>query len=212
MVIDMHAPGVEVRPLRHDHRQLGLQRGVLQRRLRPRRRRGRAPRTTAGRWPAPPWATSASRSVAGRPASLPGMDLFDLLRRHGDRVPGAAARVGGIVTMDHALKVLNLRRAQRAVIGVGPGPEGNVTKLVLAEHGHRRAAAAGRPGRERCRLPRGRRRVRRPVPAGHPGHVDRRRDVGDHAQSDRRAHPRAAPGTHSTSSPRHGGVGGRANP
>ena len=37
------------------------------------------------------------------------------------------------------MKVLNLRRAQRAVIGAGPGPEGNVTKLVLAEHGHDRA-------------------------------------------------------------------------
>ena len=35
--------------------------------------------------------------------------------------------------------MLNLRRAQRAVIGAGPGPEGNVTKLVLAEHGHDRA-------------------------------------------------------------------------
>jgi alkylation response protein AidB-like acyl-CoA dehydrogenase len=35
--------------------------------------------------------------------------------------------------------VLNQRRAQRAVIGSGPGPEGNVTKLVLAEHGHARA-------------------------------------------------------------------------
>jgi alkylation response protein AidB-like acyl-CoA dehydrogenase len=32
--------------------------------------------------------------------------------------------------------VLNLRTAQRAVIGAGPGPEGNVTKLVLAEIGH----------------------------------------------------------------------------
>jgi alkylation response protein AidB-like acyl-CoA dehydrogenase len=81
-------------------------------------------------------------SIGGGTAGslLPGMDLFDLLRRHGDQVPGAAARVGGIVAMDHALKVLNLRRAQRAVIGSGPGPEGNVTKLVLAEHGHRRAA------------------------------------------------------------------------
>jgi alkylation response protein AidB-like acyl-CoA dehydrogenase len=39
------------------------------------------------------------------------------------------------LTTDHALKVLNLRRAQRAVLGSGPGPEGNVTKLVSGEHG-----------------------------------------------------------------------------
>jgi alkylation response protein AidB-like acyl-CoA dehydrogenase len=43
------------------------------------------------------------------------------------------------LTKDHTLKVLNLRRAQRAVLNAGPGPEGNVTKLVLAEHGHDRA-------------------------------------------------------------------------
>ena len=41
MVIDMHADGVEVRPLQDDDRQLGVQRGVLQRRVRARRRRGR---------------------------------------------------------------------------------------------------------------------------------------------------------------------------
>ena len=41
MAIDMHADGVEVRPAQDDHRQLGVQRGVLQRRLRARRRRRR---------------------------------------------------------------------------------------------------------------------------------------------------------------------------
>jgi len=71
---------------------------------------------------------------------FPGLDIFDLLRRHGDRVPGATARVGAALTKDHALKVLNIRRAQRAVIGSGPGPEGNVTKLVLAESGQERSS------------------------------------------------------------------------
>ncbi len=41
MVIDMHAEGVEVRPLQMVDRPVGVQRGLLQRRLRPRRRRGR---------------------------------------------------------------------------------------------------------------------------------------------------------------------------
>ena len=36
--------------------------------------------------------------------------------------------------------VLNLRSAYRAVAGGGPGPEGNVTKLVLSEIGHEAAA------------------------------------------------------------------------
>ncbi|HUC05572.1 MAG TPA: acyl-CoA dehydrogenase family protein, partial [Acidimicrobiales bacterium] len=60
--------------------------------------------------------------------------------RHGAQVPAASARVGALLTKDHALKVLNLRRAQRAVEGSGPGPEGNVTKLVLSEIGHEAAA------------------------------------------------------------------------
>ena len=41
MVIDMHAEGVEVRPLKMTERRVGVQRGLLQRRVRPRRRRGR---------------------------------------------------------------------------------------------------------------------------------------------------------------------------
>ena len=123
MVIDMHAPGVEVRPAAHDHRAIRTSTRCSSTTSSSPTTTWWAPRTTAGRWPDPPWAMSASRSVAATAGSfLPGMDLFDLLRRHGDRVPGATARVGGIVTMDHALKVLNLRRAQRAVDRVGPRP------------------------------------------------------------------------------------------
>ena len=33
-----------------------------------------------------------------------------------------------------------MRSAHRAVVGGGPGPEGNVTKLVLSEIGHEAAA------------------------------------------------------------------------
>jgi 3-oxochol-4-en-24-oyl-CoA dehydrogenase len=33
-----------------------------------------------------------------------------------------------------------MRTAHRAVLGGGPGPEGNVTKLVLSEIGHEAAA------------------------------------------------------------------------
>ena len=36
--------------------------------------------------------------------------------------------------------LLNLRSANRAIAGGGPGPEGNVTKLVMSELGHEAAA------------------------------------------------------------------------
>ena len=34
------------------------------------------------------------------------------------------------------MSLMNLRSANRAVAGGGPGPEGNITKLVLSENGH----------------------------------------------------------------------------
>jgi alkylation response protein AidB-like acyl-CoA dehydrogenase len=60
--------------------------------------------------------------------------LVELARQNGDRLAGAEVRVGCYLADDHALRLLNLRRAARSVEGAGPGPEGNVTKLKLAEH------------------------------------------------------------------------------
>ena len=37
----------------------------------------------------------------------------------------------------HTLRLLNLRRVTRAIAGAEPGPEGNVTKLLLAEQSQR---------------------------------------------------------------------------
>jgi 3-oxochol-4-en-24-oyl-CoA dehydrogenase len=138
MVIDMHAKGVEVRPLRQitgnsDFNEVFFNDVFV-------------PDDDVVGTPDDGWTVARSTlgnervSIGGGTGGIfPTMDLLDLLKRHGDRVPNAAARVGAILTKDHALKVLNLRRAQRAVLGSGPGPEGNVTKLVLAEHGHDRA-------------------------------------------------------------------------
>ncbi|MDV7136428.1 acyl-CoA dehydrogenase [Williamsia muralis] len=46
-------------------------------------------------------------------------------------------RVGELIAEAHTLRLLNVRQAARAVIGAGPGPEANVTKLVKAEHSQR---------------------------------------------------------------------------
>jgi hypothetical protein len=139
MVIDMHAPGVEVRPLRQvtghadfneifftdvfvpDEDVVGVQNGGWT-----------VARSTLG---------NERVSIGGSSGGLiQGMDLLGLAERSAERVPGAVARIGAILTKEHTLRVLNLRRAQRAVVGGEPGPEGNVTKLVLAEHGHDRSA------------------------------------------------------------------------
>jgi 3-oxochol-4-en-24-oyl-CoA dehydrogenase len=137
MVIDMHAPGVEVRPLRQvtgnaDFNEVFFNDVFV-------------PDDDVVGAVNDGW-TVARSTLGNERVSIGGsaggifrnMDLLALFRRGGDHVPGASARVGAILTKEHILKVLNLRRAQRAVVGAGPGPEGNVTKLVLAEHGHDR--------------------------------------------------------------------------
>ena len=57
-----------------------------------------------------------------------------------DRLAGGAGRIGRYIAQTEAMAVLNMRSAHRAVVGGGPGPEGNVTKLVLSEIGHEAAA------------------------------------------------------------------------
>jgi alkylation response protein AidB-like acyl-CoA dehydrogenase len=138
MVIDMHAPGVEVRPLRQITGNADFNEVFFNDVFVP-------DDDVVGK--ADDGWTVARSTLGNERVSIGGgvggifsnMDLLALLKSGGERVPGAAARIGGILTKEHALKMLNLRRAQRAVVGSGPGPEGNVTKLVLAEHGHDRA-------------------------------------------------------------------------
>ncbi|MBX7431731.1 acyl-CoA dehydrogenase [Mycobacterium sp. Y57] len=58
-----------------------------------------------------------------------------------DSSPATAAmyvrRAGEVIAEIHTLRLLNLRRATRAIAGAEPGPEGNVTKLLVAESGQR---------------------------------------------------------------------------
>lgn len=75
-------------------------------------------------------------SIGGSGSYYEGMGeaLIGLARQRPNQLAGANVRVGNFLADDHALRLLNLRRAARSVEGAGPGPEGNVTKLKLAEH------------------------------------------------------------------------------
>jgi len=77
---------------------------------------------------------------AGNAMSLPPDTLIGPLDEHPERLPGGAARVGRHIASTQAMTALNLRSAHRAVAGGGPGPEGNITKLLLSENGHEAAA------------------------------------------------------------------------
>jgi 3-oxochol-4-en-24-oyl-CoA dehydrogenase len=60
--------------------------------------------------------------------------LVEMAQQHADRLAGADIRVGSYLANETALRLLNLRRVARSVEGAAPGPEGNVTKLKLADH------------------------------------------------------------------------------
>jgi alkylation response protein AidB-like acyl-CoA dehydrogenase len=78
-------------------------------------------------------------TIGGRASPAPGFDPVDLFRRHRLGDAALARELGTLLAEREALRAMNLRRVERAVIGAGPGPEGNVTKLLYAEHGQRMA-------------------------------------------------------------------------
>jgi alkylation response protein AidB-like acyl-CoA dehydrogenase len=71
-------------------------------------------------------------------------DLLDLVHRYassdGRADPAALEAVGRLLAERRAMRLLNLRSAERAVAGAEPGPEGNVAKLLSGEHTQRVAA------------------------------------------------------------------------
>ena len=135
MVIDMHAQGVEVRPLRMipgesefnevffndvfvpDADVVGPINGGWT-----------VARATLG---------NESVSIGGGTGALtyPGEALIPPYDAKPDMLPGGAQRIGRFIATQTAMGQLNLRSASRAVAGGGPGPEGAVTKLVLSELG-----------------------------------------------------------------------------
>ncbi|MEE6169345.1 MULTISPECIES: acyl-CoA dehydrogenase [unclassified Mycolicibacterium] len=78
-------------------------------------------------------------SIGGGSAAPTGFsadDLVAMLDASPDRA-GYARRAGEVIAVGHTLRLLNLRRVSRAIAGAEPGPEGNVTKLLVAEHSQR---------------------------------------------------------------------------
>jgi alkylation response protein AidB-like acyl-CoA dehydrogenase len=76
-------------------------------------------------------------SIGGGSSAPTGFTVDDLIKLL-DSAPAATAtshvlRAGEVIAEGHTLRLLNLRRVTRAISGAEPGPEGNVTKLLLAE-------------------------------------------------------------------------------
>jgi alkylation response protein AidB-like acyl-CoA dehydrogenase len=76
-------------------------------------------------------------SIGGGSSAPTGFTVDDLIKLL-DSAPADTAtsyirRAGEVIAEGHTLRLLNLRRVTRAISGAEPGPEGNVTKLLLAE-------------------------------------------------------------------------------
>jgi 3-oxochol-4-en-24-oyl-CoA dehydrogenase len=141
MVIDMHAPGVTVRPLKmptgnSDFNEVFFDDVFV------------SDADVVGPVDAG-WtvarATLGNESVSigggdGGTLTMPGEAFIAPLDAHPERLAGGAGRVGRQIARTQAMGVLNQRSAYRAVAGGGPGPEGNIAKLLLSELGHETAA------------------------------------------------------------------------
>jgi alkylation response protein AidB-like acyl-CoA dehydrogenase len=140
MVIDMHAQGVEVRPLRMPSGMSEFNEVFFNDVFVP---DDDVVGPVDGGWTvARATLGNESVSIGGGEGgmSLPGDALIAPFDAHPDRLDGGAARVGRYIADSQAMALLNLRSAHRAVAGGEPGPEGAVTKLVLSELGHDAAA------------------------------------------------------------------------
>jgi hypothetical protein len=140
MVIDMHAPGVTVRPLKMPTGHSDFNEVFFDDVLVP---DADVVGPIDGGWTVAR-ATLGNESVSigsgDGGMSLPGGAFIGPFDAHPERLTGGASRVGRQIARIQAMGALNLRSAFRAVTGGGPGPEGNVAKLLLAELGHEAAA------------------------------------------------------------------------
>jgi len=133
MVIDMHAEGVTVRPLRQATGHSEFNEVFFNDVFVP---DDDVVGPVDGGW------TVARATLGNESVSIGGgaggtttsyQMFFGPLRAHGERLAGGRARVGRYIARCEATELLNLRSAYRAISGSSPGPEGNITKLVLSE-------------------------------------------------------------------------------
>jgi alkylation response protein AidB-like acyl-CoA dehydrogenase len=141
MAIDMHADGVEVRPLKMTTGNSEFNEVFFNDVFVP---DDDVVGPVDGGWTVAR-ATLGNESVSiggggGGGFSLPPSALLASFDANPDRLIGGAARIGRYIADHQAIALLNLRSANRAVAGGGPGPEGAMTKLVLSEMGHESAA------------------------------------------------------------------------
>jgi 3-oxochol-4-en-24-oyl-CoA dehydrogenase len=71
---------------------------------------------------------------AGARSTMSAVELHALARRIGALTESTAGSIARLVAQEDAMRLLNIRSAARAVAGGAPGPEGNITKLLSSDH------------------------------------------------------------------------------
>jgi alkylation response protein AidB-like acyl-CoA dehydrogenase len=140
MAIDMHADGVEVRPLKQTSGASDFNEVFFNDVFVP---DDDVVGPVDGGWTvARATLGNESVSIGGGTGgmTMPGSALIAPFDAHPERLDGGAARLGRYIAEHQSMGLLNLRSANRAVAGGEPGPEGAMTKLVLSEIGHEAAA------------------------------------------------------------------------
>jgi alkylation response protein AidB-like acyl-CoA dehydrogenase len=136
VVVDMHAPGVEVRPLRQITGESPFNEVFFTDVFVP---DDDVVGPVNGGW------TVARSTLGNERVSIGGgvgggigaaVDPVALMDGRPHRAPEVKLDIARLLATNQTLRLMNLRRAERAVAGAEPGPEGNITKLVLAEQGH----------------------------------------------------------------------------
>jgi alkylation response protein AidB-like acyl-CoA dehydrogenase len=142
MVIDMHGPGIQVRPITMPSGNSEFNEVFFTDVFVPDED---VVGPVNGGW-AVARATLGNESVSigsgqgGEGGRLSGAAFLAPFDAAPSRLPGGAPRIGRFFAAAHALATLNLRSAHRAISGGDPGPEGSIAKLVLAENGHEATA------------------------------------------------------------------------
>jgi alkylation response protein AidB-like acyl-CoA dehydrogenase len=131
MVIDMHAPGVDVRPLREATGGAMFNEVFFDDVFVP---DDDVVGPVDGGWTVARSTLGNERVSIGSGAfTFPGADLTEMAKT---AEPGsyASVAIGRLLAERQTMRSLNLRSATRAIAGGEPGPEGNVSKLLTAEH------------------------------------------------------------------------------
>ncbi len=138
MVIDMHADGVEVRPIKMPTGNSSFNEVFFSDVLVP---DDDVVGPVDGGWTvARATLGNESVSIGGGGGGTPVASILPQFDAHPERLYGGARRLGRYAAEQQAMALLNLRSANRAVAGGEPGPEGAITKLVGSELGHEAVA------------------------------------------------------------------------